>query len=80
MGGARGSAFWSTARPGATIALPALDLIRRAWIIGRVLPSVVLTTIAVAPLVVEQRATARATALIGEERIELDGREDPPAA
>ncbi|MFI5293224.1 MAG: hypothetical protein ACHQ02_10185 [Candidatus Limnocylindrales bacterium] len=80
MGGARRSAVWSTARPGATIALPALDRIGRARIVGRILPSVELTTIAVAPLVVEQRAAARATALIREERIELDGREDPPAA
>jgi len=80
MGCARRSAVWSTARPRATIALPAFDALGRAWIVGRILPSVELATIAAAPLLVEQRATARAAALIREERVELDRREDPPAA
>jgi hypothetical protein len=80
MGGARRSAVWSTARPGATIALPALDRIGRTRIVGRILPSVELATIAAATLVVEQRATARAATLVREERVERDSGEDPPSA
>jgi hypothetical protein len=81
IGGARRrSAVWSTARAAATIALSALDALGRARIVGRILPSVELATIAASPLLVEQRATARAATLVREERVELDGREDPPAA
>jgi hypothetical protein len=67
-------------RPLSPLALAPLDAIRRTGVVGWILAAVVPPAIRVSPFLVEQRTTARAATLVGEERLEGDRGEDPPAA